>query len=297
MSADADASLEEAYGLASFDDLDAALAERPDAVFVTNPNSLHVPVALAAARAGLPPLRREADLARPRRRARAHRGDRGAGPSSASSPTRCASTRGSCSCGACCERRRARDADRRERRLRREPAGWHPYEDYRQFHVARSDQGGGVLLAQIHDLDLVHALFGMPRRVFALGGQAVAARARRRGHAPACCSTAGSRCTSTRTSSSVRRCAATRCIGEDGTATWDQVAATLVVRRPDGGEDVTSFAGLERNELFLAELRHFLACLAGDERPVVDARAGAESLKIALAAKRSLETGEVVTLG
>ena len=52
MSADPDTPLEEAYALTTFDDLDAALAERPDAVFVTNPNSLHVPVALAAARAG-----------------------------------------------------------------------------------------------------------------------------------------------------------------------------------------------------------------------------------------------------
>ena len=35
-----------------FDDLDAALAERPDAVLVCNPSSLHLPVALKAARAG-----------------------------------------------------------------------------------------------------------------------------------------------------------------------------------------------------------------------------------------------------
>src|SRR5262249_27874451 len=52
LSAAADGDVEQALGIRGFDDLDSALAEEPDAVFVTNPNSLHVPVALAAARAG-----------------------------------------------------------------------------------------------------------------------------------------------------------------------------------------------------------------------------------------------------
>src|SRR5579862_6426793 len=46
------ANLEETYALRSFLGLAEALAERPDAVFVTNPNRLHLPIALAAARAG-----------------------------------------------------------------------------------------------------------------------------------------------------------------------------------------------------------------------------------------------------
>ena len=44
--------VEHTYGIRRVPDLDAALAERPELVFVTNPSSLHVPTALAAARAG-----------------------------------------------------------------------------------------------------------------------------------------------------------------------------------------------------------------------------------------------------
>ena len=47
----------------------------------------------------------------------------------------------------------------------------HPYEDYRDLNYSRRDQGGGVILMQIHDLDMVYALFGLPRRAFALGGR------------------------------------------------------------------------------------------------------------------------------
>ncbi len=46
------ADLEATYDIRTFDRLDDALAEGPAAVFVTNPNTLHIPVALAAARAG-----------------------------------------------------------------------------------------------------------------------------------------------------------------------------------------------------------------------------------------------------
>ena len=43
--------LEQRFDLRVFTDLDSALAQRPDVVFVTNPSSLHMPVAVAAARA------------------------------------------------------------------------------------------------------------------------------------------------------------------------------------------------------------------------------------------------------
>src|SRR5512133_1494007 len=46
------ATLEDTYQIRSFSNLDDALNEGPDAVFITNPNTLHLPVALAAARAG-----------------------------------------------------------------------------------------------------------------------------------------------------------------------------------------------------------------------------------------------------
>jgi predicted dehydrogenase len=295
LSADPDTPLEEAYGLRAFDDLDAALAEQPDAVFVTNPNSLHVPVALAAARAGChlfieKPISHDLDGV----------------------PDLIAEIEARSLVCLVAYQFRFDPGFRLLRRLLDESAlgtpiaanavfgeslpGWHPYEDYRQFHVARSDQGGGVLLAQIHDLDLVHALFGMPRRVFALGGKLSRLELDVEDTASVLldCRIPVHLHQDLVQRPKVRRY---EVIGEDGTASWDQVAGTLVVRRPDRDDDVTSFAGLERNQLFLDELRHFLACLTGDERPVVDARAGAESLRIAVAAKQSLETGEVVTLG
>lgn len=285
--------VESAYGIRSFDDLDAALAEAPDAVFVTNPNHLHVSVALAAARAGCH-LFIEKPLA--------------------------SSLDGVTDLAAEVERQglvcfvgyqlRFHPAFRHLERLLAEGAlgtvlaariefgeylpGWHPYEDYRQLHVSRRAEGGGVLLAQIHDLDLVYALFGLPRRVFALGGK--------RSTLDIDVEDTVSMLLDCGVPVHVHQDLVQRpparvyeLIGEDAKAVWDAHAGTLTIT-PSGGEPDVLDVTVDRNDLFLNQLRHFLACVRGDEQPIVDLAAGVDSLRIALAARRSLETGEVVAL-
>jgi predicted dehydrogenase len=293
LSAEANGDLESAYGIRAFDDLDDALAEGPDAVLVTNPNSLHIPVALAAARAGRPlfiekPVSHDLDgveelIEEVERRdltclvayqLRFHPGFR--------------------LLAELLEQRWFGKLLGARIEFGEHLPDWHPYEDYRQLHVARSDQGGGVLLAQIHDLDLVYALFGMPARVFAVGGKLSSLDVDVEDTASMLfdCGFPVHVHQDFVQRPSVRTY---ELIGEDGKAVWDYYAGTVTLLRADAQPEVRSVA-VERNDLFLEELRHFLACLNGAERPVVDLRAGVDSLRIALAAKRSLETGEVVTL-
>jgi len=54
LTVDEGADLEEEYQIRAHHDLAQALAERPAAAFICNPNSLHVPVALECVRAGVP---------------------------------------------------------------------------------------------------------------------------------------------------------------------------------------------------------------------------------------------------
>ena len=48
--------------------------------------------------------------------------------------------------------------------------GMHPYEDYRDSHASRKDQGGGVVNCLSHEVDLAYWLFGYPRSIYAIGG-------------------------------------------------------------------------------------------------------------------------------
>lgn len=294
LSAEEGGDVERAYGIRSFDDLDEALAEAPDAAFVTNPNYLHIPVALAAARAGC-----HLFIEKPV----AHNLD-GVEELAAEIERQ----------GLVCfvgYQLRFHPAFGQLQRLLAEGElgavlavriefgeylpGWHPYEDYRQLHVSRRAEGGGVLLAQIHDLDLVYALFGLPRRVFALGGK--------RSTLDVDVEDTVSMLLDCGVPVHVHQDLLQRppvrvyeLIGEDAKAVWDAHAGTLTVT-PAGGEPNVLDVAVDRNDLFLDQLRHFLACVRGDEQPVVDLAAGVDSLRIALAAQRSLETGEVVGLG
>ena len=290
-----DVPLEAAYGLRSFDDLDAALAEQPDAVFVTNPNSLHVPVALAAARAGchlflekpvshslegVDDLVAEIDgrglVCLVAYQMRFH-------------PAFAAVT------GILAQGTLGRVVGA-EVVFGEYLPGWHPYEDYRQLHVARRDEGGGVVLAQIHDLDLVYAMFGMPRRAFAMGGNLSSLEVDVEDTASMLfdCGFPVHVHQNLVQRPPLRRY---DIIGESGSLSWNHGTGMVSVLHADGREEVESYAGVERNDLFLAEIRHFLACVAGDESPVVDIHAGVDTLRMALAAVQSLETGEPVSLG
>jgi predicted dehydrogenase len=178
---------------------------------------------------------------------------------------------------------------------------WHPYEDYRESYAARADLGGGVVLTQIHELDYLHWLFGAPKKVFAIGGHwshleldvEDTASILMEGsyhdrplpvhiHQDYLQSPASRQC---------------EVIGDRGKAVLDLVALSVTVKAYGGDASVVhSFAGFDRNQLFLDQIRHFLECVEKRTRPIVDLREGAQSLRVALAAKESIITGKMVAL-
>jgi len=86
-------------------------------------------------------------------------------------------------------------------------------------------------------------------------------------------------------------------IGDAGKIMIDFYALTVQVFDSRGElTESHTFDGFQRNQLFTDELKHFLNCLDGKETPIVTVRDGAQSLRIALAAKESLATGNVVEL-
>lgn len=278
--------IEDAYGIRSFDDLDEALAERPDAVFVANPNVFHIPVALAAARAGChlfveKPLSHDLDgideLAR-------LVDDR----------------RLVCAVGYQLRFHPAyavlHELDLGRVVSARFEAGeylpdMHPWEDYRALNYARRDQGGGVILMQSHELDMAYALFGLPRKVVAVGGKLSGLEIDAEDTAGILLDYAGLAVDVQL--DFLRRPPLRRyeLVGEKATAVWDH-ADDFVTH----GGGLSSWPEQDRNGLFLDELAHFLDCIEGRAHPVVDVRAAADVLRVALAARRSLETGAVVEL-
>jgi predicted dehydrogenase len=292
--------VEEKYNIRVFKDLDQALATRPEAVFICNPSSLHIPVALAAARAGChlfieKPLSHNSEGVDELIRLT---GDRNlialVGFQMRFHP--------------CLRRLDSLLSNRVVGRLtavRVEVGeylpGFHTYEDYRRMYAARQDLGGGVILSQIHELDYIYWLFGLPRRVFALGGHLSGLEIDVEDTASILmeCVADGRPLPVHVHQDFIQRPPSRTCevVGDAGKILLDFHALTVRVFS-DRGELVErdTFEGFERNQLFMDELKHFKACLQGLEKPAVTLQDGRQSLRIALAAKESLRTGKVVEL-
>ena len=148
-----------------FNDLEEALSEGPELVVVANPTALHLPVAVAAARAGChilveKPLSNTLE-----------------GCDELEAATRSAGV----FAGVAYNLRfhpllkRAKEMIVSGRPLGRPLLArahvggylpdWHPWEDYRQGYAARSDLGGGAALTNSHEIDEVLWLLGPPEEV------------------------------------------------------------------------------------------------------------------------------------
>jgi predicted dehydrogenase len=292
--------VDEKYGLRVFTDLEAALGERPDAVLVTNPSSLHMPVALKAARAGCA-LFIEKPISNSIER----------------TEELIDLVESQHLVGLVGYQMRFHPSLQRAHALLEARAigrvvavrievgeylpAWHTYEDYRQMYASRADLGGGVILSQIHELDYVYWLFGMPIRVFALGGHLTRLEVDVEDTASILleCSVDGQAIPVHVHQDYIQRPPSRtfEVIGDAGKILVDLRQLTLTLFDADGNiAESSSNPGFERNQLFLDEMTHFLACLEGREIPRVSIRDGARSLAIALGAKESIETGQVVDL-
>jgi predicted dehydrogenase len=292
--------VEDAYSIRTFADLESALEDGPDVVFICNPSSLHVPTALAAARSG-----RSLFIEKPL----SH------------------SMEGVPDLIAAVERRRLVALVGYQLRfhpclvrlrtlLDRQSVGrirsahleigeylpwWHPYEDYRKMYAARADLGGGVLLTQIHELDYAFWLFGLPKRIYASGSGPSGLEVDVEDTADMLmeCEYRGCPMTVAVHLDYLQRPATRSCriYGDDGRILLDLLGPFIHVYDRTGRlAESTEFPDFQRNQLYLDELRHFFACLRGEQSPVASVRDAAQSLAMALAAKESIAQGRAVDL-
>ena len=176
---------------------------------------------------------------------------------------------------------------------------WHKYEDYRQMYASRRDLGGGVILSQIHEFDYLYWMFGMPSRLFTIGGHlshleidvedvaSTVMQMNGNGHqVPVHLH-----------QDYLQRPPARglEVVGTEGKLAVDLIATRL--RRYDArGELAETFepSGFQRNDLFLAQTAHVIRCVRREETPRVSLRDGACSTLLALAARSSMTSGKVV---
>jgi predicted dehydrogenase len=170
---------------------------------------------------------------------------------------------------------------------------WRTGDDYRDGMSARMATGGGVILDLIHELDYTSWLFGPIAQVACFADKVSSLEIETEDTASILLRFRNG-AIGTVSLDYVQRFPSRTCriIGELGTILWDYHAQKVDwYEHNNKSWERFDYSGFKRNDRFLAEMRHFLACLNGEETPTVDLSVGSSVLKIALAAKRSALTG------
>lgn len=166
---------------------------------------------------------------------------------------------------------------------------WHPWEDYRQGYSARQSLGGGVVLDRIHEFDSLQWLLGPVAGVYAALGHQSHLETDTEDVAEVILRFTDGTLGSVHLDY-VRRTydCSLEIVGEEGTIQWwFQKNKVNWYLANDGAWHSIEWPGYQVNDMYLAELRHFLACLERQERPMVDVEMAKEVLEIALACKKS----------
>jgi len=169
---------------------------------------------------------------------------------------------------------------------------WRPWQDYRQSYTARRDLGGGILLDGSHELDYVLWLLGKPCAVMCMAGRVSDLAV----NVEDCADLLLRFSSGTQVQvhlDFVQRGYARTCklVGERATACWDFCQNEVRVFSGDDKRWESLAYSFEPNDMYVAEARHFLECIAAGEPPVVPLADATDTLKLVLMAKSAAASG------
>jgi len=158
---------------------------------------------------------------------------------------------------------------------------WHPEEDYRQGYSARAELGGGVLLTLSHPIDYLRWIAGEIESVAGFASRRAGLDLDVDDVASLSLRFATGALGTVTLDYAERTPAHTLYLtGTEGSVAWDPTGTTRVYRAGAGADTLHPPPGFQRNDMFLAEMRHFLACCAGAESPRCTLADGARVVEI-----------------
>ena len=175
---------------------------------------------------------------------------------------------------------------------------WHPWEDYRQSYAARADLGGGVIVTLTHPLDYLCYLLGEVESLWSFNGHISPLEMDVEDVAEIGLRFADGAVGGVHVNyfqrPPVHRL---EIVGTTGTLRWDNADGILNFHKMSASfgsyEDqapapvIETFAppeGFERNQLFMAQTRHFIEVARGQAEPVCALDVAAHNVRVSAAA-------------
>lgn len=171
---------------------------------------------------------------------------------------------------------------------------WHTYEKCNDFYAGKRSLGGGVVLTEIHEIDLLFWFFGVPKKLFAVGGKlsdlpidvedtaSILMEQRYMGRTfPVSVNLSFVQ------RPPIRKMAI---FGSNGRIEWDISASIITIASAGSGtKKIYDRSDFSRNDMFVSELRHFIRCIMRNKEPLTSLRAVMDGHLTALAIKKEIK--------
>lgn len=175
---------------------------------------------------------------------------------------------------------------------------WHPGEDYRKGFAVREDLGGGVALTLIHEIDYAGFWFGKAKSVFALFDRVSNLGIETEDVAEFLIKYKNGTLAHIHLDYLARApFRAANIIGEKGTIIWNYFTKEIkLYTSVKGAWETFLEPQFDRNDMFMLEMKAFLDAVDGGIKSPIDLEEGLESLKVVLAGKKASAQKKMVVL-
>lgn len=290
--------VEKAYGIKTYVDIEEALDQKPDAVLIATPTSLHLTQALAAAKRGChlfieKPLSHSLDGVDELLKVVAQKN--------------LVTLVG-------CNMRFHHSVLLMKELLDKGSIGkvisarlqtgfylpdWHPYEDYRKSYSANKHLGGGAILDGIHEIDYIRWFLGEVQQVFCFAGKFSDIEIDTEDMAEILLKFETGAIAEVHLDY-IQRTRGRSCylIGDEGTIIWEQNEATVRFYSAENGywQVYPEPFAYSINDMYIKQTEHFISCIEKGKPPMGNEKEAKRVLEVALAAKESARTGKIISL-
>ena len=174
---------------------------------------------------------------------------------------------------------------------------WRPWQDYRKSYTARRELGGGILLDGSHELDYVAWLLGAPLELACMADHVSQLDV----NVEDCATVLLRYADGTRADvhlDFIQRSYSRYCslVGSEGKLQWELLSNKVQILRPGKDAEIFVFK-TEINDMYVAELAHFIECARSGVPPRFSLDDAILTLRIALAARSAAVEKKWVNLG